>query len=142
MAKEFYIYPTKGQSAEQQEKDKFECYDWAKRQSGFDPMQPVQATRPPPAEKAPTASAGKGLLGGAVGGAIIGGIAGDVGKGAAIGAVGGGLFGGMRRRDQTAKQDQSRKQWEQEQAANYAQQRNNYNRAYVACLEARNYTVK
>ncbi len=37
-AQEPIIYPSKGQSAEQQEKDKFECYSWAKQQSGFDPM--------------------------------------------------------------------------------------------------------
>ena len=32
------IYPNQGQSPEQQEKDKFECYNWAKTNSGFDPM--------------------------------------------------------------------------------------------------------
>ncbi|GAB63029.1 MAG: glycine zipper family protein [Candidatus Jettenia sp.] len=32
------IYPAKGQSQEQMEKDKYECYSWAKQQTGFDPM--------------------------------------------------------------------------------------------------------
>jgi len=33
------VYPAQGQSNEQMEKDKFECYGLAKNQSGFDPMQ-------------------------------------------------------------------------------------------------------
>jgi len=33
------IYPAKGQSQQQMEKDKYECYTWAKGQTGFDPMQ-------------------------------------------------------------------------------------------------------
>jgi hypothetical protein len=41
------IYPAKGQSQQQMEKDKFDCFSWAKQQSGFDPMQPP-ATAPAP----------------------------------------------------------------------------------------------
>ena len=51
-AQEPFIYPDKGQSAEQQEKDKYECYAWAKGQTGFDPMQVPTATAPPPGEEA------------------------------------------------------------------------------------------
>jgi len=136
------IYPNKGQSAEQQEKDKFDCYTWAKDQTGFDPMQVPTATAPPPGQKPPQSSAVRGAAGGALAGVAIGAIAGDAGKGAAIGAASGALVGGMRRRDQQQQQAQAQQQWEQEQAANYANQRNNYNRAYGACLEGRGYTVK
>jgi hypothetical protein len=38
-AQEIIVYPAKGQSNDQMEKDKFECYNWAKGQTGFDPMQ-------------------------------------------------------------------------------------------------------
>ena len=69
-------------------------------------------------------------------------IADDAGKGAAIGAASGALIGGMRRRDQQSQQQQAEQQWANEQAANYTNQRNNYNRAYGACLEGRGYTVK
>jgi hypothetical protein len=136
------IYPNKGQSAEQQEKDKFECYTWAKGQTGFDPMQVPTATTPPPAQQAPKSSAVRGAAGGALAGVAIGAIAGDAGKGAAIGAASGALIGGMRRHDQQQQQQAQQQQWEQEQAANYANQRNNYNRAYGACLEGHGYTVK
>jgi hypothetical protein len=136
------IYPNKGQSAEQQEKDKFECYTWAKGQTGFDPMQVPTATAPPPGQQPPKRNAVRGAAGGALVGVTAGAIAGDAGKGAAIGAASGALIGGMRRRDQQQQQQQAQQQWEQEQAANYASQRNNYNRAYGACLEGRGYTVK
>jgi hypothetical protein len=32
-----YFYPKKGQSPEQQDRDRYECYNWAKQQTGFDP---------------------------------------------------------------------------------------------------------
>jgi hypothetical protein len=35
-----YIYPKNGQSADQQAADRFECHDWARNQTGFDPTQP------------------------------------------------------------------------------------------------------
>ena len=63
-------------------------------------------------------------------------------KGAAIGAASGALVGGMRRRDQQRQQQQAEQQWAQQETANYANQRNNYNRAYGACLEGRGYSVK
>ncbi len=46
-ADDLMIYPIGGQSAEQQEKDRFECYGWAKNESGFDPMAPPTATEAP-----------------------------------------------------------------------------------------------
>ena len=48
VAQELVIYPAKGQSNEQTEKDKYACYSWAKGQTGFDPMVAPQATIPPP----------------------------------------------------------------------------------------------
>ena len=141
-AAEVFIYPQKGQSAEQQEKDKFECYNWAKQNSGFDPMAAPTATRAAPQAEEKKGGVGRGLLGGAAGGAIIGAIAGDAGKGAAIGAATGGLFGGMRRHNQKEREQNAQQQWKQEQVANYTQSRNNYNRAYAACLDGRGYTVK
>ncbi len=141
-AQDPFIYPDKGQGAEQQEKDKFECYTWAKGQTGFDPMQVPTATAPPPGQEAPKGGVVKGAGLGAVTGLAVGAIAGDAGKGAAIGAASGALFGGMRRNDQQRQQQQAEQQWAEQETANYANQRNNYNRAYSACLEGRGYTVK
>jgi len=38
--KDIFIYPKKGQSVEQQDTDRYECYRWAVQQTGFDPTQP------------------------------------------------------------------------------------------------------
>jgi hypothetical protein len=37
---DWVIYPKNGQSKEQQAADQFECHNWAKGQTGFDPTQP------------------------------------------------------------------------------------------------------
>ena len=142
VAQDFFVYPGEGQSQEQTEKDKFECYNWAKNETSFDPMALPTASSPPPAEEPQKGGAGRGLFKGAATGAVIGAIAGDTGKGAAIGAVSGGLIGGARRSNQTQQQQAERQQWEQQQASQYANARNRYNRAYVACLEARGYSVR
>lgn len=140
---ELFIYPKAGQSDAQLERDKYECYAWAKNQTGFDPMEVPTATAPPPQQQAKKGGAGRGALRGALLGAAIGEIANDdAGKGAAIGAGTGALFGGMRRQKQVKQQSQAEQQWAQEQSSQYAQKRNSYNRAYAACLDARDYTVK
>ena len=141
-AQEFFVYPAEGQSQEQTEQDKFACYSWAKGETGFDPMALPTATAPPPAQEPQQGGAGRGAVRGALGGAAIGAIAGDTGKGAAIGAVGGGLIGGTRRSEQVRREKAERQQWEQQQVNQYANARNQYNRAYVACLEARGYSVR
>jgi len=50
-AQDMIIYPAKGQSQEQLDKDKYECYSWAKKQTGFDPMQMPTASTPPPQQE-------------------------------------------------------------------------------------------
>jgi hypothetical protein len=143
LAQDLVIYPAKGQSQEQMEKDKYECYTWAKQQSGFDPMQQPKATQPPPQQEAPKGGVVRGAARGAAVGAVVGEIAkDDAGKGAKTGAAAGAIVGGARRRDQRRQQQQAEQQWAQQQTANYTKNRDEYNRAYGACLEARGYSVK
>ena len=142
LAQDLVIYPAKGQSQDQMEKDKFECYSWARQQTGFDPMAAPRATEPPPRREAQRGGVGRGAVRGGAVGLAAGAIAGDAGKGAAIGAASGGLIGGMRRQDQRRSEEQARQQWEREQSAAYMNKRNAYNRAYGACLEGRGYSVK
>jgi len=141
------VYPAGGQSNEQTEKDQFECYSWAKEQSGFDPMQMPTASSPAPAkgDKSVAGGAVKGGVAGGVGGALIGAIAGGTKgarKGAAIGGLSGGAIGGMRSGSQNKQANAKREQWEREQANQYMQQRNLYNRNFAACMEGRGYSVK
>ncbi len=138
MAQELMIFPNADQSAEQQEEDKFFCYGWAKGESSFDPMAPPTATEAPPQQQAKKGGVGKGLVRGAVVGQIVGGDSKSTRRGAAAGVA----VGGMRRQDQKRKEAQAREQWEQEQVRIYTENRNRYNRAYAACLEGKNYTVR
>ena len=118
------IYPQRGQSAQQQQQDRFECHQFAVQQTGFDPTMGAAQTA------APTTGTVRGAARGAAVGAIGGAIGGDAGRGAAIGAGTGAAFGTMRRNSQIRSQ---------QQAANA--QADAFNRALGACLTGRGYTV-
>lgn len=141
MAAGVIVYPAGGQSAEQQSQDEGACMSWAKERTGFDPTAPMQTTSAPPPQQAATTSAGRGALRGALGGLAIGAIAGDAGKGAAIGAASGALIGGVRRHDQVQNSYEQQDAWAQQQAAQYQESQNEFNRAYATCLQGRGYTV-
>jgi hypothetical protein len=44
---EVFVYPKPGQSQDAFQKDQFECHNWAKQQTGFDPAQPPQMAAAP-----------------------------------------------------------------------------------------------
>ncbi len=137
-----FIYPNKGQSQEQQERDKFQCHSWAVRESGFDPMKRPTASTPPPAREAPQGGLGRGAFRGAALGAAVGGISGrGAGRGAGAGAAGGAMIGGMRRQDQRRREQQDQQNWASQEAAQQQQGRNAFDRALSACLDGRGYTV-
>jgi hypothetical protein len=148
LGQDLIIYPAKGQSQQQMEKDKFDCFSWAKQQSGFDPMQTPAPAPAPPSQAPPGSAAGSVVRGGAGGaalGAAVGGIAGGwsgAGKGAAIGALTGGVFGGLRSRSRNYQSAQAQQQVSAQQTSQYWQKRDTYNRAYSVCLEAKGYAVK
>jgi hypothetical protein len=135
-----YIYPSKGQSQEQQDKDRYDCHRWAVQQTGFDPSninpnnptyldpQPYQ-----PSQRHVLRGAARGTAMGVVGGAI----AGNAGKGAAAGAAMGGMSGGFRRMDERRQQQSTRQQAAQSNANQVA----GYQRAMAACLKGRGYSV-
>jgi hypothetical protein len=134
-----YSYPTQGQPPEQQSRDDYDCFTFAKGQTGYDPMNPpqvaVQTT-----DQGPDGSRLAGAARGAAGGAIIGEVASnDAGKGAAIGAT----LGAMR----AGRQSRQRKQQQSQEAEYSAQQQmsgmqNSFRNAYGVCIEARGYSVK
>ncbi len=141
-AQDLFIYPAKGQTQEQQDKDRYECHSWAVQQTGFDPSKPSTTYSSAPATTTqPQGGVLKGATKGAVVGVVGGAIGGNAGKGAAIGAVSGGLIGGMRRNDQIRQQQYQAAQQQQQAANADAAQRQNYNRAMGACLQGRGYSV-
>lgn len=156
-----FVFGRAGQSADQQLKDESECYAAAKQQSGIDPKAPPPPTKTEEQKKAEQQAAAKdaeqvkggraeGAARGAAGGAAIGAIAGDAGKGAGAGAVAGTMRGGMAQRQANAtgqKQaaanvaEQQEKEEEQAKLA-HAEGQDTFQRAFGACMDARNYSVK
>lgn len=128
-----YVYPAKGQSAQQQQTDEAECRTWATGQTGVNPSQPA----PTVATAGGGGEAVRGAAGGAALGAIGGAIAGSAGKGAAIGAAVGGARGLFARFGREREQATAQSQVDaQHQAA-----MSDYKRALAACLTGRGYTV-
>ena len=139
------VYPAEGQSQEQMEKDKFQCYTWARDQTGFDPMKTPTTQTAPPAKEEKVWGAGKTAVAGGAGGAIVGGAVGGrrgLVTGGLVGAAGGALIGGARSSNQRDREEKKRQEWERREANNYARARNEYNRAFGACMEGRGYSVK
>lgn len=131
------IYPSKGQTPDQQAADEGQCHAWAKQQTGIDPA--MLAAEPAPT--APSAYGGqraRGAARGAAGGAAIGAISGNAGEGAAIGAIAGGMMGGRRARMAQAEGMQRA----QAAQAGKQQQLQTYYRALSACMVGRGYTVQ
>lgn len=151
-----FVYPAKGQEAAQQQKDEGECFAWSKQQTGIDPLAPAPAAQPqqaatqPEQPKQAKGGAVKGAAGGAVAGTAIGAIAGDTGTGAAIGATAGAMKGrrAQKKANKAAEQQAKQQQQQQQQQAAASQKAaqeerlDTFRKAFSACMEARNYTVR
>ncbi len=137
-----FVYPANGQSAEQTDRDRYECHVWAVQQTGVDPSRSnanpyarviVQPANPP----------GTGTAVGAIGGAILGSIiAGprNAGAGLVLGGVTGAIVGSAADANAQAQAQQTQAQINQSAAAGRAQA-DSYRRAISACLQGRGYTV-
>ena len=137
-----FVYPANGQSAEQTERDRYECHVWAVQQTGVDPSRAdasayervvVQPANPP----------GSGTVAGLIGGAIVGSIIGgprNAGAGAIIGGATGAVIGSAADANAQAQAQQTQQQINQSAAAGRARA-DSYRRAIGACLQGRGYTV-
>ena len=131
-----YVYPAKGQSAEQQKNDEAACHAWAVQQTGYDPARPPAPQATPQHQTTATGTTPGAGLRGAARGALIGeAVGGDSGTGAAAGAL---AARGQSRRQNTEASHQA----QQQQSATTQQQQASFARARAACLEGRGYTVK
>ncbi|HKI62460.1 MAG TPA: glycine zipper 2TM domain-containing protein [Mariprofundaceae bacterium] len=141
-----YFYPQQGQSPEQQDRDRYECYLWAMQQTGFDPSQPNLA----PHQRVvvtPAPPAGHDTATGAVTGAVIGAAVsrpGDRAGGAVMGAIAGAAVGAASdnaRQREAQRVQESYDRADSERAARIERQASEYRRAMAACLEGRGYSV-
>lgn len=136
------IYPARGQTPQQVERDRYECHVWAVQQSGYDPSRPGM----PPGQRVvvqPANPPGTGTAVGAIAGAILGAaIAGprDAGAGLVLGGITGGMVGAASDANAQA-QAQAEQARLNASAAYSAQGAANYQRAMSACLDARGYTI-
>ena len=140
-----FVYPLQGQSAERQDRDRYECHNWAVEQSGFDPS----AAYVPPHLRVVVSSGpapGSGVATGAVAGAVIGAAVSrpwEAGRGALLGAIAGAVVGGIAE-SAAAQQAQERAETNAEyaRAAVLEEHARNYVRALTACLVGRGYEVR
>jgi hypothetical protein len=138
-----YFYPSQQQGEAQQDRDRYECYRWAVRETGIDPgMRPLRQTAAPAAasvQRDPGAT-----VGGAVAGAAVGGIVSsprNVGTGLVLGAVIGGLLGSAAEESRAQAEEQRRADrrdaWQARQMP-----MNDFRRAMSACMTGRGYSVR
>jgi hypothetical protein len=142
IAQQQYVYPQKGQSADQQKKDEYDCHTWAVQQTKYDPTAAAQAPAQQPAQQPAGAQPGSGARGAARGaavGAAVGSLDGEAGKGAAVGATAGAVAArGQSRRQGQQQQAQAQQQASTQQSA----KQQDYLKAKGACLEGKGYSVK
>ena len=144
---QIYFYPNNNQSAEQQSRDHYACYNWAVEQTGFDPgtsaIEPQQRVRvvpmPPPGQDTVAMS-----IAGAVLGALIGGPHHAV-EGALIGSTYGALAGAasdMSRQEYVRQMEEAYQNRNQARDFHKEKKALQFRRAMSACMEGRGYTVK
>jgi hypothetical protein len=142
-----YAYPLQGQTPEQTDRDRFDCHEWAVKQTQFDPSAPgtpphdrvVVASGPPPGTNTAIGAVAGAILGAVIAGprdSGFGAVAGGI-TGAAIGSAGD-AANAQSQRDQI----QGIRAQDARQAAAVDQKAFNYRRALSACLEGRGYSVK
>jgi hypothetical protein len=139
-APQVYFYPRQGQSPERQDRDRYECYRWAVRQSRFDPSGP-QVAPPQRVQVVPTRPPVADTFTGAATGALIGSAVTWSGEGAAIGAAVGAVAGAI----SDIHREHGRRELERNLSSHAAPvasgRAHDYRRAMSACLEGRGYAV-
>lgn len=142
-----YYYANDGQSQEQQDRDRYECYLWAVDQTGYEPGQQQLAPHQR-VEVQPSTPPGTDVAVGAATGALLGSIIAGPHRGPGglvFGVLTGAILGLA---SETGKQQQAeniQQQYDDLEKQQYSQlekQANDYKRAMSACLEGKNYTVQ
>lgn len=143
-ATQVFVYPSKGQSAEQLDRDRYECYRWAVEQTAFDPSQvalaPHQRVEVVAMPEPGTESAVGAIIGAAVGAAIS--HPRHTAEGAIVGAMIGGLMGAASEAERARQAQALSRRFGERENAWLERQSNAYRRALTACLEGQGYTVK
>ena len=137
-----FIYPANEQGPQLLQHDKEACYGWASEETQFDPFaayrQALEAQEQAEAAGQRQGEVVQGAAKGAMRGFLVAAVLdNDRSEGAARGAVAGGLISGVKRR-RRGRAAQKVADEKREQAEALLQ---NWDRAYVVCLEGRKYSV-
>lgn len=141
-----FFYPNSNQSPERQDRDRFECYLWAVKQTGFDPSQP-QLVSQIRVEVVPVPASGQDTAVGAITGAMLGAAVSrphDAAAGAVLGAIAGSAIGAASDASRAEQASRIRERYDQRDAQRFSQierKAQDYRRAMAACLEGRDYSV-
>ena len=133
-----YFYPELSQDEAKQDRDRYECYRWAVRETGVDPgMTPMRGVPPPPPG---VVRDGAEVVAGAATGAIVGAAISsphNTGQGMVLGAIFGTMIGAAAHeaRVQSAEQAYARHVSAQQVPVD------NFRRAMGACMTGRGYRV-
>jgi hypothetical protein len=137
------VYPGRGQTEAQLDRDRYECHQWAVRRSRYDPSAPG-IPEPYRVHVEPGPPPGTTTVAGALVGAVIGAAAAgrhEEGAGAVVGAVAGAAIGAASEQDRAerARRGEAR---DTRRLQAYADGAAAYRRAISACLEGRGYTIR
>jgi hypothetical protein len=144
---QLYFYPKEGQTNEQQSRDHYECYNWAVKQTGFDPgLSEIPTNQrikvvpmPPPGHDTATLA-----IAGAVLGALIGGPR-HAAEGALIGGTSGAIAGAVsdsQRLESARQQEEAYAARDRARSAQLDAKVRDFRRAMSACMEGRGYSVR
>lgn len=141
-----YFYPERGQTESQQDRDRYECYRWAVRETGVDPgMTPLR--QPSVVQVAPAQRDGAPVAAGAITGAAAGAVLSSprhAGEGMVLGAIFGATLGAIAQENQAqaAERAAERANARNEAAAEAARRPlDNFRRAISACMAGRGYRI-
>lgn len=132
-----YVFGKKSQTAATQQSEETKCFHSAKNASGYDQSMANAAAQGQPTPQ--TGGRVRGAVGGALLGTAVGAIAGNAGKGAAIGGTVGVVNGGARQRAANAQKANDASVAQQQSKADALAE---MKRAFQACMEAHDYSVK
>lgn len=137
------VYPSEGQTAEQQANDQLACYNWSTEQTDWNPREAYAQLEETHGEalaqyRQSVGGGVRGAAGGALAGLAIGAIAGDAGRGAAIGAAAGGIRGAGR----ASRGRQAAAAAFEEAVNEFRTAFQLWDRHWMACMEGHSYSVR
>jgi hypothetical protein len=134
-----YIYPTQGQSPDQMDRDRYQCYVSSVQQTGVDPSRPSRTYEQVVVAPAPGAGTATGAVGGAIVGSLLAGPR-SAGLGFFLGGATGAIVGSAADANTQAQVTQAQMQAREARAADQ-ERMEEFRRTNGACLASRGYSV-